>query len=137
MTADDPWSRKAGRWALKTARRAVLAPFMSSTAQDRMIEALDAKRRAKPKKQTDVPQAKTSSEPGRPPSALTDDRITPERKALIDEAIAIHRSKRKALDTLPPEQRAMLQEMAEAMFFGKQTPLDKPIPKKGDGDGGA
>ena len=43
----------------------------------------------------------------------------PDRQALIDSALAIHKSKRHIIDELPEEQRQKLQVMATKAFSGR------------------
>ncbi|CAA6605165.1 conserved hypothetical protein [Rhodospirillaceae bacterium LM-1] len=57
--------------------------------------------------------------------------MTPERQALIDDALKIYRSKQSLLDELPPIQREALVYMALKTFFN--APIDanaKPGVKK-------
>jgi hypothetical protein len=48
--------------------------------------------------------------------------MTPERQALIQEAVALTKMKAKILDDLAPEQREKLQAMAVATFSGHVAP---------------
>jgi hypothetical protein len=105
----------------KFVSKALLSMVMDKDARA-TLERVQAAKKTEKASQNAEPVAQTAK-----PRLSVKREKTPEREALIQNAIKLHQEKAKVLDNLSPEEKEKLQVMAAMTFLG----VDKlPPPKK-------